>query len=129
MSLETANLKVKNLKNRFTWESDGRLDSWHLLPKHGKVKGDCDDFAYTALLEVSGGLFKAWFWLLTFQACFFHVKSERGNPHIVLWVWKYGWTDNYKDSFTNSVSPHSRPIPCPWPFVVLKLFIGMFDKT
>lgn len=118
------------LKSRFTWVSDGRLDSWHILPVTGAVEGDCDDYAVTVLAElVDRSALRFMWWLVTFRAVFWVVTSPRGSPHLALWVRGLGWTDNWKDKWTPTADPHTKRYPMPWPMALLKLIIGIFDRT
>ena len=118
------------LQNRFTWESDGKLDSWHVMDDEGPVRGDCEDFATRVLYDLADRSWPRFWWLLvSFQACFWFVRSPKGEPHMVLWVRGYGWTDNYKDEWTVTAAPHTKRYPFIWPWVVLKLLIGKVDKS
>lgn len=126
----TPNEICRDLKNRFTWESDGKLDSYHILKGDGKVKGDCDDYAVTILYNYCGGSYLKFWWLLvTFQAVFWFVKSPNDGPHVTLWLRGHGYTDNWKTQFTTKELLHDKRYPIPWPTVMVKLLIGKFDKT
>lgn len=129
MDQTQANAIVKDLKDRFTWESDGRLDSYHIMPSEGEVSGDCDDFAVTVLYEMCDrNFFKMVMWIVFCKAVFWHVTSARGNPHAVLYVRGYGYTDNWRDSFSPTEDLHKKRWPL-WIIPLFKLVIGLFDKT
>lgn len=121
---------TRNLKSRFTWESDGRVDSYHIMPTSGPVRGDCDDYAATVLAELTGrSWLRFWWWLVTFRAVFWLVTSPKGNAHVTLWVRGLGYTDNWRNSFSKTEDLHRKRYPVMWPIVALKLFTGLFDRT
>lgn len=121
---------VQNLQSRFTWESDGKVDSYHVMANEGPVRGDCDDFATRILYDYSGrNWLKFWWLLVTFQSCFWFVRSPRGGAHLTIWIKGLGYTDNWKNEFTPKEELHDKKYPVLWPIVALKIFIGKFDKT
>lgn len=135
--LVRANEIVASFMGRFTWEADGRLDSYHILPSEGAVSGDCDDAAVTVLLEYCNRSYIRFWWMLASRrAKLFLVNSPNGEKHLVLYISGIGYTDNWKDEFTPTIAPHTTPYKYwPWPvripawLVALKLFIGLFDRT
>ena len=130
MTPDAADAIARNLRARFTWESDGLIDSYHVMPATGQVRGDCDDYAATMLAELTGRSWvRFWWWLVTFKACFWLVTSPRGEAHITLWVRGLGYTDNWRTGFSKVEDLHKRRYPLPWPSVALKLLIGMVDRT
>lgn len=118
---------IKSVKDRFVWETDGKLDSYHILASEGPIYGDCDDFAVTVLYELVGhNILKFWWWLITFKACLWFVTSVRGGPHVVLWVRGSGYTDNFRESFSPTENLHKKRFPILWPIVAFKLLLGKF---
>jgi len=110
------------LKNRFRYEADGGIDTWHIL-KGDVVYGDCDDFTATLLRICAGSIARMWWWLLTFKAVPWLVESPSGGRHVVLWLRGYGWACN--------IYPYWRPkqdmtkiLPFIPPIVLLKLLLG-----
>lgn len=89
------------------------------------VLDDCDGFALTLLYTLADKkLWRFWWLLVTFQACFWHVTTARGAGHLVLW-YRGMWADNtMSDWYVTSDMPHTRRFPWPWPAVALKLLIG-----
>lgn len=47
VGLLTSNEITRALKSRFMWESDGKLDSFHIMAAEGPVSGDCSNFVLT----------------------------------------------------------------------------------
>ena len=118
------------LKRRFTWESDGRLDSYHIMPATGPVRGDCDDFAATILAELTGRSWaRFWWWLVSGKARFWLVIDPAGQRHVTLWVRGLGHTDNWRNAFSETEDLHKPLRKVRWPEVLGKLLIGAFDKT
>jgi predicted transglutaminase-like cysteine proteinase len=67
----------------------GEKGSWRVLERDadGKLRGDCEDYALTALYALSGGWFKFWLNLFTFRASIVHCTSPGGSGHAIL---RYG---------------------------------------
>ena len=120
---------ARDLKGRFTWESDGKLDSWHCMALSGPVRGDCDDFAVTLLRQIAGSWVKFWLWLITFKAVFWFVRDPQGQLHVTLWLRGYGYMDNQRQDFSLKEDLHKKLYPVLFPLVILKMVIGIFDKT
>ncbi len=87
---------LSDLNNRFKWTADEH-DGWDFLTAPtGQLRGDCDDYACTALLiEAGGSLWRFWFWVLTFQAVFWYTRYN-GTSHLMVWRRGRGWIDNTK---------------------------------
>lgn len=134
MNFEEAQVLVKGFKTNFKWESDGKLDSFHILTpdENGIYRGDCDDFVMTVLFKLCGESYVCmWLWLIFFKAMVCFVTSPNGVPHVVLWVRGYGYVDNWRDSWSPTEDIHTKRFPyyiLP-PVVALKMAIGLFDKT
>jgi hypothetical protein len=87
---------LQDLDARFVWTRDG-FDSWRLLDaKTGPLKGDCDDYAVTALWLMCGrSMARFWKALATGKAGLWLVNnSVTGNDHLMLHIPKLGWFDN-----------------------------------
>ena len=128
--MEKYNKIVRELRYRFTWVSDGKVDSYHILAADGQVVGDCDDFAITVLAElVQRQWLKMLWWLVSGKAKFWLVLDPKKQRHVTLQLEGIGYTDNWKYRFTSSNAPHEELYRVYWPVVLWKLLIGMWDKT
>lgn len=115
-----------DLKARFTWRPDNWIESYHILPAHGPVRGDCDDFAMTVGYELSGRSFIKFLWfMITFQHVYWIVRDPTGGPHMCIWARGYGWSDNWHSQWNQAVTPHKKRYPMPWPIVLVKLGMGL----
>ena len=92
---------LKDLKDNFEYTADGRKGYWKILSKDkgGKYRGDCEDYALTALYMESGSWFKFWLKLILGRAKLVHCKSPGGNGHAIL---KYNglYIDNIQREWT-----------------------------
>lgn len=119
---------IQDLATRFAWTQDGKLDSWHILDApEGPLRGDCDDFAATALWLVEGKSMRRFWWaLLTFRAVIWFVRGKRFASHVVLWHRDYGWIDNQNRQW----GPRKFPLSFPTPIfmVAWKMLVGKFTR-
>lgn len=126
----TPQQRLEALLDRFTWESDGKLDSYHIMAATGPVRGDCDDFAVTLVFEMADRKpLRFMRWILTGHVQFWLVRDPQGERHIALYVDGVGFTDNQKRTWTDSNAPHAPLRRLPRLIPVCKLFVGMFDRT
>lgn len=103
---------------RYVGEEPG-WDSWRIL-KDTPRKGDCEDFALTTLWLVAGqSIIRFWWYLVTFQAIIWHVRTPRGVGHAELW---------FRGQSIDNISPnwkpehmHKRWFPYLWPLVAFKM--------
>lgn len=123
------NWDISELKIRFKYESDGKFDSFHIMPVvNGRMRGDCDDFACTALWMVAGrSMWRFWFMLLTGQARIWRCFSIQGNPHAVLWVKGLGYVDNFFMEWREE-TPHKLRWTRPVGVIALKMLAGKILK-
>lgn len=88
---------VADLTLRYVYTRDPGRDRWTRLDAAlGPLQGDCEDWAYTMLWRLAG---RSWprFWglVLTRRAELWWTKFHgTGEPHVMLWVEGYGWTDS-----------------------------------
>lgn len=94
------NQELKDFAENFIYNTDmnhyGYADVWKILPTEGRVLGDCEDYALTALYILSEkNMLKFWWNLLTGRAkiCFVMWPSNVG--HAVL-----RWDGMYLDNIT-----------------------------
>lgn len=121
-------MTLQDLKKRFIWTKDTRLDTWRILKGDGPLRGDCDDFAMTALyVHCNQSILKFWFMVLTFQGVFWFVKDPNGQAHLALWVRGKGWIDNWYPEFYPELR-HTKRYPALFTVVALRLFLGLFTK-
>ena len=120
-------MTIDNLAARFKWTRD-RGDSWRILSAPtGKLQGDCDDFAVTALWIAEGGsMWRFWWALLTFRAVLWVVKGRRFASHVVLHHRELGWIDNQNPAWGAKQDKLRYPII--FPVAVAKMMIGKFRK-
>ena len=121
--------KLVELKRRFAYRPDGRLDTWRILGNEEIVSGDCDDFAVTiSYIYSNSGLLRMGWNLLTFQHTFWLFRTRSGF-HVCLYVRKLGWVDNIqKTIFTELPDGYKKLVPYPLPIVLFKMLIGKFIK-
>lgn len=122
-------MTIEDLKNRFLWTSE-KINSWTIMKnKEGPLRGDCDDFAVTALWIAEGeSMLKFWWALLTFKGVIWRVYGKTGTvSHAVLWHRRYGWIDNQNPTW-NSTKHHKLSRPRLFPEALVLMFLGMFRK-
>lgn len=112
---------------QFKWESDGFVDSYHIL-KEGE-SGDCDDFAATvSYIESGTSKAKMFFNILLGRHRFYWCRSPDGEAHIILKVKGKGYIDNIFPTYRDEPAGHTKVIYLFWiPF--FKLLLGKVDKT
>lgn len=105
---------LDDLRRRFVYRSD-LSDKWTILDAPiGKLRGDCEDFALTALWLLCGkSKTRMHWWVLTGKAAIWHVISADGDPHAALWVRGKGWIDNMYPHF--GPRRHRKVFPYLWP--------------
>lgn len=122
---------LEYLAEHFEYKSDVKLDNWQIMKKDN-LKGDCDDYAVTALFVLSDhSLFKFWLNILTFRAILWHCKSPAGGGHLVL-----KFKDKYIDNWGRELLPKSEfdndgykfLIPMIFPFPAIKMFFGVIVR-
>lgn len=117
-------VETADLADHFVWTRD-RVDGFRILSaEFGQLKGDCDDFAATALWIAEGrSMLRFWWALLTFRAVMWTVKGKRWGSHaVLLWHVKYGWIDNQNPTWGQNRDVLRYPVP--FPIVVIKMLIG-----
>lgn len=115
---------IDDLAVRFEWVHDGKIDSFRILDNpEGPLKGDCDDFAVTALWMSEGrSMRRFWIALLTFRAVVWYVKGEGFASHVVLYHRHLGWIDNQNPEWGER--KHTLRFPAPLPWVAAKMLLG-----
>lgn len=86
-------MNISELTRNWTYKADGKRGRWKILDK--PYKGDCEDFALTALYLLSDkSMVTFWKALLKGDAAIVTCKSPKGNRHAIL---RYGkqYTDNW----------------------------------
>jgi hypothetical protein len=88
---------------RFRYRADKPVDSIRIVwTPTGRMYGDCDDFAATALWLVEGRTLRGfWAALLRGRAALWRCKTSRGVDHMILWHEGYGWIENDGGSWTD----------------------------
>lgn len=88
---------LDRLHNRFTYEQDDG-EVWEILSSEGSVKGDCEDFAMTLLVQIEG---KFWKPILKGQYAIYFCRFK-GYGHVVLCHKKTGlFADNIRKTWNS----------------------------
>lgn len=121
--------ELDDLRERFLWTRE-KLDGWFLLDDpEGTLKGDCDDFALTALWIMCGrSKIKMWWKVLTFRAVIWYCLSKRGNGHAVLWMKGHGWIDNMFPNWSKEFKHKNKVFPFTAPHMLMKMLVGKISK-
>jgi hypothetical protein len=121
-------LDTVDLKERFEYTSDEGLDSFRILSNEtGPLKGDCDDFATTALWIAEGkSVWRFWRAIFTGRGVIWRVKGTRWVSHAVLYHREFGWIDNQNPMWSFEKKHTLR-----WPripfVIMIKMLIGKFQ--
>lgn len=120
---------LADLRARFKWTAD-KADGWRVLRNEvGPLKGDCDDFAITALWLTAGRSWaRVWWMLLTFQAVIWFCQTNSGGGHVMLWVRGKGWIDNIYPTW-GPKPRHTRRFPHIITVIMIKLAVGRFQTA
>ena len=121
---------IEDLNRRFRWVPD-QLDSYRVMRNPtGPLRGDCDDYAATALwLHAGRSMVRFWWLVFTFRAVFWLCRADlNGERHVVLWVKGLGWIDNIYPKWSGATK-HTRKYPVPPPLVLAKVFLGQFSSS
>jgi len=122
-----SNSLLDDLNSRFVWTQDSKIwDSWRCLSNTtGPLIGDCDDYSVTALyLAANKSWIKFWWWVITFQACFWFTRTKNGTPHMMVWKYGLGWIDNTNPKWGERIL--NKRFPALFPLVAVKLLMGIF---
>jgi hypothetical protein len=85
------------LAKSFVYQSDGKIDSWCILDV-SNLRGDCDDYACTALYILTGSLCAFWIALIFGSAKMHFVTTKTGGGHLVL-----GYNGEYIDNWSRKL--------------------------
>ena len=112
---------IAELNRRFVYQGDGKFDTWEILNQDGKLKGDCDDYASTALYVVEDCSVGSW-WksLITFKAVIWYVKTDTKEGHAMLWHKDYGYIDSITKKWSKT-APFKKVFPYVVPLVAFKM--------
>ena len=115
---------IDDLAARFEWVHDGKIDSFRILDNpEGPLRGDCDDFAVTALWITEGrSMARFWTALTTFRAVLWYVQGESFASHMILRHKALGWIDNQNPAWGRR--QHKLLFPAPMPWVAAKMMLG-----
>jgi hypothetical protein len=121
-------MTLNDLVAGFIYQSDGKVDSWRILTVED-LRGDCDDFAVTALYISTGSLIKFWYELIFGSAKVHMVTTASGGGHAVL-EYKGVYIDNWTlawvpREYMEVVLGHQfKSWMFVWPISALKMFYG-----
>jgi hypothetical protein len=119
--------EADDLRARFVYKPDGRIDSIRILDGAGKLYGDCDDAAATMLWRAQGRRLR-WFWfalILGRAAIWRCIITGTGERHAILWHRDHGWIENGTFVWTEVPAPDLTLRHRRWVLTVaLKMLIG-----
>ena len=121
-------MKVKNfdldyLRENFEYKKDSSKNYWNVLDKNN-LKGDCEDFALTALMIETGSWPKFIKELVVGKAKIVHCEAPSGVAHAIL---KMGdkYIDNWVDkNFLIDAGYKLTKTQYLWPITMIKLILG-----
>lgn len=113
---------IKPLQERFKYRIDNGT-GWQIMDNDtGPLRGDCEDFALTALWMLAGKSMARFWWLqASGRACLWYTRDPNGVGHCMLWVKGLGWIDNWYPSFGKR--RHPKVFPYLVPMVAAKLML------
>jgi len=123
-------MTLDDLATGFTYQSDGKFDSWRILDV-SDLHGDCDDFACTALYIATGSLWSFWMALVFGSAKIHFVTTANGGGHAVLkfagmyidnWSRKYVTKQYMEDTYGHKFHKWQYPF---W-VTAIKMLLGKF---
>lgn len=117
---------ISDLRERFTWTADKR-DGWSVLRGEGPLRGDCDDFAVTALMVVEGSWFRWWGAVIRRRAYFWRCLDRNGVGHMLLHHRRHGWIDNQNPDWSD-VPGFVPELRFPRRTVAIRVLIGRFFR-
>lgn len=126
---------LNDLIGNWDYEYDERVDNWEILQPDadGAYRGDCDDFALTALyLQKGESLFKFWRALFLRDAKIYFV-TVGGVGHAVLEC-QGRYIDNIqrrwvsKNDLLQYRQPYIFKFRCPIPFIAVKMAFGRLKR-
>lgn len=118
---------IDDLRNRFVYTSDKLVDSVRILSAPtGPLRGDCDDFAATALWLAEGqSMWNFWGALLSGRAAIWRTRTAEGANHAILWHRSYGWIENGRPRWRDAPAADLTLRYKRWPITVaLKMLVG-----
>jgi hypothetical protein len=102
--------EADDMRARFVYKDDGRIDSIRILDGDGRLEGDCDDAAATMLWRAEGRRLR-WFWfslILGRAAIWRCIVNKTGERHAILWHRDHGWIENDAFVWTEEHAPDLR---------------------
>ena len=124
-------MTLNDLVAGFVYTSD-QIDAWRILDV-GDLRGDCDDFACTALYIATGSLWSFWAALVFGSAKIHYVVTTNGGGHAVLqydglyidnWSRKYVTKQHMEDVYGHQFSRCMFI----WPQTAIKMIMGKLFK-
>ncbi|NJM13634.1 MAG: hypothetical protein HC889_18825 [Synechococcaceae cyanobacterium SM1_2_3] len=103
----------------FKYDGGSLIAPWKDARK--KMKGDCQDFAWTVLLIETGGKLQALLAILTLRAMIWRCWSPVNGAvprHAALRLRGKGWIDSTEREWRDTVSPHKKAWPAGLPVVL-----------
>lgn len=129
---------VAEVASRFQYLADKKTligDWWFVMPEHkGVMRGDCDDFAVTALWKrCDGSLLKFILNVLILHRFrLYYSVTGHGEPHIIGYadgLWFDNWSKQPLDLSTFKISTgHSIKWFYPSPVTAWYLLLGLFVR-
>ena len=92
-------LDLEYLAKHFEYKADDSRNIWRILKKDN-LKGDCEDYALTALYIETGSMIKFWKELIIGSAKIQYCKSPSGGGHAIL-RYKGMYIDNWQRKYVD----------------------------
>ena len=124
---------LHDLNNRFEYTRDpeqfGLKDFWYIMKNDtGPLKGDCDDYALTALWYLERkSMLRFWWALLTRKAkVWYCIYTPNNEGHAVL-QYQDKWIDNIQKQFvSDTLEPLGYDMKYPFNILVILRKMGYF---
>lgn len=120
---------IERVNGFFVYAGESGLEKWRVLSV-GNAKGDCEDYALTAIYDYTGGGL-AFLWAVSnpFKFRLWNVTDPSGVSHFIA-VCSEGAFDNHRKQLTAVSDYKARGYKFrfvwPFPWIWLKLIIGKF---
>jgi len=124
-------LDLEYLAKNFEYKADDSRNSWRIL-KEDDLKGDCEDYALTALYIETGSMVKFWKELIIGSAKIKYCKSPSGGGHAIL-QYKGMYIDNWQREYVDlayliEAGYEITGINYLWLTALIKVTKGKFSK-
>jgi hypothetical protein len=124
-------LTLDELATGFVYRGD-KTDTWRILDR-SDLRGDCDDYACTALFIATGSMWSFWMALIFGSAKIHYITTHNGVGHAVLQfegMYIDNWTRKYvTKQYMEDICGHKfHWFWFPFPATALKMALGRFYR-